>query len=32
MKRLSEPDLSQALNLAKNLGFDMEIMSELLTV
>lgn len=32
LKRLSEPDLSQALNLAKNLGFDMEIMSELLTV
>nr|DAP91748.1 MAG TPA: hypothetical protein [Caudoviricetes sp.] len=30
MKRLSEPDLALALNLAKNLGFDMEIICELL--
>nr|DAR39309.1 MAG TPA: hypothetical protein [Caudoviricetes sp.]DAY63407.1 MAG TPA: hypothetical protein [Caudoviricetes sp.] len=32
MKRLSEPDLSLALNIAKNLGFDLEIMSELLAI
>lgn len=32
LKRLSEPDLSLALNIAKNLGFDLEIMSELLAI
>ena len=30
--KLSEPDLSVALEIAKNLGFDMELMSELLPV
>ena len=30
--KLSEPDLTQALNLAQYLGFDMDIMSELLPV
>ena len=30
--KLSEPDLMQALSLAQYLGFDMEIMSELLPV
>nr|DAI24279.1 MAG TPA: hypothetical protein [Caudoviricetes sp.] len=32
MLKLSEPDLTQALNLAQYLGFDMDIMSELLPV
>ncbi len=30
--KLTKPDLSVALNIAKNLGFDMEMMSELLPV
>ena len=30
--KLSEPALSLALDIARNLGFDMEIMSELLPV
>lgn len=30
--KLSEPDLSVALNIARNLGFDMDIMCELLPV
>ncbi len=30
--KLSEPNLSLALNIARNLGFDMDIMSELLPV
>lgn len=32
MLKLPEPDLSLALDIARNLNFDMEIMSELLPV